>query len=232
MVLLDDNFATIVAAVEEGRRIYDNIRKFIRYMLATNCGELLVLFFAILLGMPLPLLPVQILWINLVTDGLPALALGAEPAERGIMKRPPRPPGESLFSRGLGWHILWVGILMALGSLGIFGWALGPYPLEQAQSLVFYTLVMFQLFHVMAIRSERDSLYAQGAGSNPYLLGAVTLGVLLQLALLYVPVLQEIFHTVPPRPRDLFICTLIASSVFFAVELEKGLVRQGLLWKT
>ncbi|MBI4715071.1 MAG: cation-translocating P-type ATPase [Nitrospirae bacterium] len=230
VVLLDDNFATIVSAVEEGRRIYDNIRKFTRYMLSTNSGELLVMFLALLFGMPLPLLPVQILWINLVTDGLPALALGAEPAEREIMKRPPRHPRESLFARGLGWHILWVGVLMAGGTLWVFDWALARYPLATAQSLVFFTLVMFQLFHVMAIRSERDSLFAQGVGSNPYLLGAVTLGILLQVALMELPVLQGIFHTVSVSLRDLLLCTGVAATVFFAVELEKTLVRRGWLW--
>lgn len=232
MILLDDNFATIVSAIEEGRRIYDNIRKFIRYMLTTNFGEILVLLFAILLGMPLPLLPVQILWINLVTDGLPALALGMEPAERGIMKRPPRPPAESLFSRGLGWHILWVGFLMSTGTLAVFSWSLTTHSLAYAQTLVFYTLVMFQLFHVLAIRSERNSLFQQGILSNPYLLASVILGILLQLALITVPDLREVFHTILPQSEDLLICTAVAFSVFLLVELEKWLVRRGVLWKT
>ena len=112
LVLLDDNFATIVGAVREGRRIFDNIRKFIRYALTGNSGEIWVLFLAPLLGMPIPLLPIHILWVNLVTDGLPGLALAAEPAERGVMRRPPRPPGESVFTHGLWQHALWVGLLI------------------------------------------------------------------------------------------------------------------------
>ena len=115
MILLDDNFATIVRAIKEGRIVYDNIRKFVRYMLSTNSGEVLTMFFAILLGMPLPLLPIQILWVNLVTDSLPALALGLEPAERNVMKRLPRDPKESIFARGMWQHIIWVGSLMAAG---------------------------------------------------------------------------------------------------------------------
>jgi Ca2+-transporting ATPase len=123
MVLLDDNFATIVAAVEEGRVIYDNIRKFIKYTMTSNSGEILVMLLAPLLGMPLPLLPLQILWINLVTDGLPGLALTIEPAERDTMQRPPYQPRESIFARGMGRHVLWVGLLMGLVSLGTGFWA-------------------------------------------------------------------------------------------------------------
>ncbi|MDQ3285728.1 MAG: cation-translocating P-type ATPase, partial [Actinomycetota bacterium] len=152
MVLTDDNFATIVAAVEQGRVIYDNIRKFIKYLLTSNSAEILVMLVAPFLGLGLPLLPLQILWINLVTDGPPALALSAEPAERGTMRRPPHPPEETVFARGLGRHVLWVGVLMALVSLGVGVWYQQTAP-EIWQTMVFTTLTLSQMSHVMAIRS-------------------------------------------------------------------------------
>ena len=172
MVLLDDNFATIVAAVEEGRVIYDNVRKFVKYILATNSGEILVMLVAPFLGMPLPLLPLQILWMNLVTDGLPALALAMEPAESDIMRRSPFAPQESIFARGLGRHIVWVGILMACLSIGVgYGYWRADHP--NWQTMVFTTLTISQMAHVMAIRSERNSLFRIGFLSNKPLLGAV-----------------------------------------------------------
>jgi len=221
MVLLDDNFATIVSAVEEGRIIYDNIRKFTRYMLSTNSGEILTMFFAILFGLPLPLLPIQILWINLVSDGLPALALGVEPPERAVMKRPPRHPKESLFAGGLGLHILWVGFLMGLGTIGIFGWTYGSQGLLHSQTVTFFTLTLFQMFHVLAIRSERDALWTIGLFSNPGLMGAVLLTILFQLAITYHPMFQSIFHTTALTVEELIACIAVASTVCFAVEAEK-----------
>ena len=202
MILLDDNFATVVAAVEEGRVIYDNVRKFIRYILTTNSGEIWVMLAAPLLGMPLPLLPLQILWMNLVTDGLPALALGAEPAEPDVMQRPPYRPNESIFARGLGRHVIWVGLLMGFLSLGAgyWYWRAGD---SNWQTLLFTTLTLSQMAHVMAIRSERRSLFQIGLMSNKPLLGAVSLTVLLQLALLYVPFLQAVFKTAPCRAGSL-----------------------------
>jgi P-type Ca2+ transporter type 2C len=155
MVLADDNFATIVAAVQEGRRIFDNIRRFVRYLLTTNAGEIWVMFLATVVALPVPLLPVQILWINLVTDGLPAVALGLEPVERDAMRRPPRSPTESIFARGLWQHALWVGLLMAVVCLVLFvaaraqGW---PW-----QTMVFTTLALLQLGHALAVRSDRES---------------------------------------------------------------------------
>lgn len=221
MVLLDDNFASIVAAVEEGRTIYDNIRKFTRYMLSTNGGEILTMFLAILFALPLPLLPVQILWINLVTDGLPALALGVEPPERDIMKRPPRHPEESIFARGLGLHIVWVGLLMGLGTIAVFGWAQQELDLIHAQTMSFFTLTMYQVFHVLGIRSERDYLWTIGLFSNSKLVGAVVLTVVLQLAITYVPSLQIFFHTAALTQGQLFLCLAVSSTVYFAVEAEK-----------
>ncbi|MEW6325576.1 MAG: cation-transporting P-type ATPase [Nitrospirota bacterium] len=229
VVLLDDNFATIVSAVEAGRVIYDNIRKFTRYMLATNSGEVLTVFFAMLFGLPLPLLPVHILWINLVSDGLPALALGMEPPERHIMRRPPRHPAESMFAGGLGAHVAWVGLLMGLGTIAVFDWAHGRRDLSHAQTMAFLTLTLFQMFHVLAIRSERDPLWVIGLWSNSKLLGAVALVILLQAAITYVPWLQPVFHTAPLTPGELLLCVAVASTVYVAVEGEKWWRARGTL---
>jgi Ca2+-transporting ATPase len=225
MVLLDDNFASIVAAVEEGRVIYDNIRKFIRYILATNSGEIWLMLVAPLFGMPLPLLPLQILWMNLVTDGLPALALGVEPPESDAMRRPPRPPGESMFARGMGRQIVWVGMLMGLLSLAI-GYGYWNAHSSTWQTLVFTTLTLSQMANVMAIRSERRSLFAIGLKSNLPLLGAVGLTVVFQLALIYVPFLQSIFKTVALPVPDLILAVVASSIIFWAVELEKWFLRR------
>ena len=225
MVLLDDNFATIVRAVGEGRRIYDNVRRFVRYAVATNSAEVLTIFLAPLLGLPLPLLPLQILWINLVTDSLPGLALAAEPAEKDVMRRPPRAPRESLFARGLGVHVVWVGALMAAVTLGTQAWYLHRGP-EAWQTMVFTVLCLSQLGHALAIRSERESLVVQGLLSNKPLLGAVVLTVALQAGILYVPALNEVFKTVPLGPLDLAAAFGLSSVVFLAVELEKWRARR------
>jgi Ca2+-transporting ATPase len=228
MVLLDDDFATIVTAVREGRRIYDNIRKFIKYTLTSNSGEIWTLFLAPFLGLPVPLLPIHILWINLVTDGLPGLSLAVEPEERGLMRRPPRPPEESIFAHGLWQHVAWVGLLMGGASLFTQAWA---YHTGSAhwQSMTFTVLTLSQLGHVMAIRSERDSVFRQGLLSNLPLLGAVLLTVALQLATLYVPALNPVFRTEPLAPAELAFCLALSSVVFVAVEAEKLLVRRGVL---
>jgi len=226
MVLLDDNFATIVAAVQEGRVIYDNIRKFIRYILTTNSGEMAVMLLGPLLGMPLPLLPLQILWMNLVTDGLPALALGVEQAESDTMRRPPHPPDESVFARGMGRHVLWVGLLMGLLSLGIgcFDWRAND---PKWQTMLFTTLTLAQMAHVLAIRSERQSLFRIGLFSNKPLLGAAALTVVLQLALVYTPFLQGVFRTVALPPGHLILSLAVSALIFWAVELEKWFLRRG-----
>jgi Ca2+-transporting ATPase len=221
MILLDDNFATIVSAVEEGRIIYDNIRKFTRYILSTNSGEILIMFFAILFALPLPLLPIQILWTNLVTDGLPALALGLEPPERDVMQRAPRSPEESLFAGGLGLHIVWVGLLMGLGTVSLFAWAVQARDLAHAQTIAFFTLMLFQMFHVLAIRSENEPLWRIGLFSNPALLGAALLTLFLQFAITYLPPLQRLFHTTALTAGELLTCIGVASTVYFAVEGEK-----------
>jgi Ca2+-transporting ATPase len=225
MILLDDNFATIVRAVQEGRKIYDNIRKFIRYLLTTNSGEIWTLFLAPILGLPVPLLPIHILWINLVTDGLPALALSVEPAEGDVMKRPPRHPKESIFAHGLGYHAIWVGILMALVALSLQSWFLKADGAHW-QTMVFTVLCLTQLGHVLAIRSESQSLFTMGFFSNKPLLGAVVLTFLLQMATIYIPFLNGIFKTQPLTAGELLIAVAASSIVFFAVEIEKMVKRR------
>ena len=221
LVLLDDNFATIVGAVREGRRIYDNIRKFVRYAMTGNSAEVLTLSAAPLFGLPMPLLPIHILWVNLVTDGLPGLALAAEPAERGIMRRPPRPPQESLFAQGLGWSIVRIGLLLAALCLGVQHWAIQSGDTHW-QTMVFTVLTLAQMALVLAIRSENDSLFTIGLFSNKPLLGAVLLTFALQMATIYVPWLNPIFKTQPLPAWELGLCIALAALVFVAVELEKA----------
>jgi Ca2+-transporting ATPase len=230
MVLLDDNFATIVKAVREGRRIFDNIRKFIKDTMSSNSGEIWTLFLAPFLGLPVPLLPIHILWINLVTDGLPGLAFTAEPAERGVMGRPPRPPRESLFAHGMWQHIVWVGLFVGGISIASQAWALAR-GVEYWQTVVFTVLTVSQLFHSMAVRSERESLFAIGVTSNPYMLGAVLLTVALQLMVIYLPALNPLFHTQPLPLYDLGVCLALSSLTLVAVEIEKWLVRRGLIYQ-
>ncbi len=229
MTLLDDNFATIVTAVREGRRIFDNIRKFVKYTMTSNSGEIWTIFLAPFLGLPIPLLPIHILWINLVTDGLPGLALAGERAERNLMQRPPRPPKESIFAHGMWQHILWVGLLMGGVSLLTQAWAIHTGSAHW-QSMVFTVLTLSQLGHVLAIRSERDSLFTQGVLSNRLLIGALLLTFALQMAVLYVPWLNPIFRTEPLSLGELGACLALSSVVFIGVEIEKALVRRGWIY--
>jgi Ca2+-transporting ATPase len=225
MILLDDNFATIVKAVKEGRRIFDNIRKFIKYTLTSNSGEIWTIFLAPFFGLPIPLLPIHILWINLVTDGLPGLALTAEPEEKGIMERPPRHPKESLFAHGLGTHIVWVGLLM--GAACIITQAFSIHTgFAHWQTIVFTVLCLSQMGHVLAIRSERESLFSQGFFSNMPLVGAFVLTLALQMATIYVPLLNPIFKTEPLTMIELGFTVAMSSLVFIAVELEKLVLRR------
>jgi Ca2+-transporting ATPase len=224
MVLLDDNFTTIVNAIEEGRTIYDNIRRFIKYTLTSNAGEIWVMVLAPFLGMPLPLVPLQILWINLVTDGLPGLAMTVEPAERDVMTRPPYKPDESVFSRGVGRQILLYGFLMGLVSLavGYYFWSMGhPY----WRTIVFTTITLSQMGNALAIRSNRDSLFRIGLLSNKAMLGAVLLTLVTQLAVVYIPFLQSLFKTGPLTAPELVLCLLLSTVVFWAIEIEKWVMR-------
>ncbi len=224
MVLRDDNFATIVSAVEEGRVIFDNIRKFVKFLLSANSGELWVMLCGPLFGLPLPLLPLQILWMNLITDGLPALALGVEPAEKDVMDRPPYGAEESVFSRGAGRDILWIGLLMGAVSLAV-GWFYWQAGETNWQTMLFTTLTLSQLGLALAVRSEHKSLFAIGVFSNPYLAAAIGVSALLQLAVVYAPPLQEIFETVSLTAADLAICLAASSATFWALEAEKILLR-------
>lgn len=230
MVLLDDDFATIVQAVRAGRRIFDNIRKFIKYTMSSNSGEIWTLFLAPFLGLPVPLLPIHILWINLVTDGLPGLALTAEPAEPGIMRRAPRHPEENIFAHGMWQHILWVGLFIGGISLFAMAWAISR-DVAHWQTVVFTVLTVSQLFHSLAVRSENASLFHIGLFSNLPMLGAILLTLLLQLAVIYMPVLNSIFHTQPLPIYDLAVCLALSFLVLVAVEIEKVLVRHGILYK-
>ncbi|MDI3538348.1 MAG: P-type Ca2+ transporter type [Bacillota bacterium] len=222
MVIEDDNFTTIMAAVEEGRAIYDNIRKFIRYLLACNIGEVTTMLLAALLGLPLPLLPIQILWLNLVTDGFPALALGFDPPAPDIMERPPRHPGESIFSRGLAGKILKRGLGIGLFTVGVFVLALrAGAGIERARTMAFTVLVMQQLFYVFECRSETRPVFAVGLFSNLYLLMAAALSWAMQLAALYHPFLKLVFRTETLQGSEWAILFLVAGGPF---------LWQGLLW--
>jgi Ca2+-transporting ATPase len=220
MILLDDNFATIVKAVKEGRRIFDNIRKFVKYIMTCNGAEIWTIFLAPFFGLPIPLLPIHLLWINLVTDGLPGLALAGEKAEKDIMRRPPRKTDESLFAGGIGYHIIWVGLVMAGVTLAAQAWAI-KMGMEHWQTMVFSILAFSQLGHVLAIRSERQYLFSQGLLSNLPLIGAVMLTVLLQLGVIYLPFANTLFKTQPLTLNELLICFLASAFVFHAVEMEK-----------
>ncbi len=225
MILLDDNFATIVKAVREGRRIFDNIRKFVKYTMTSNSGEIWTIFLAPFLGLPIPLLPIHILWINLVTDGLPGLALAYEKAEKDIMKRPPRHPKESIFAHGLSYHIVWVGLLMGIVSLFSQAWAIKTGH-SHWQTIIFTVLCLSQMGHVLAIRSEKDSFITMGVFSNIPLIFAVLSTFLLQLATIYVPFLNRVFKTEPLTLEELLISLALSSVVFIAVELEKLVKRR------
>ncbi|MBT2699969.1 calcium-translocating P-type ATPase, SERCA-type [Bacillus sp. ISL-40] len=203
LILLDDNFATIKAAIVEGRNIYENIRKFVRYLLASNVGEILVMLFAMILALPLPLIPIQILWVNLVTDGLPAMALGLDRPEENVMKRKPRSPNEGVFSRGLGWKVVSRGFLIGLVTLLSFMIVYNndPAKLQYAQTVAFATLVMAQLIHVFDCRSEKSVLSRNPFG-NQYLVWAVLSSLALMFVVIYYPPLQPIFHTLPVAAKD------------------------------
>ena len=200
MILLDDNFATIVAATEEGRVVYSNIRRFVKYILGSNIGEVLTIAAAPLLGLgEVPLTPLQILWMNLVTDGLPALALALEPAEAGVMKRPPHSPRESIFARGLGVYMVRIGLIFSILTIILMMWA---YEAAQTsgdsgrwKTMVFTTLCLAQMGHAWAVRSDTRLTVELNPFSNPYLLAAVSVTTILQLMLIYVAPLREFFGT-------------------------------------
>jgi Ca2+-transporting ATPase len=234
MILLDDNFATIVAATEEGRVVYTNIRRFIKYILGSNIGEVLTIAAAPLLGLGgVPLSPLQILWMNLVTDGLPALALAVEPAEPNVMKRPPFSPRENIFARGLGWYMIRIGVIFAILTIVLMEWA---YFHSQAvitpgldrdrwKTMVFTTLCLAQMGHALAVRSNTQLTIQMNPFSNPYVLGAVILTTVLQLLLIYVPPLRAFFGTHILSLFELAVCFAFSSLMFVWIELEKLFIR-------
>ncbi|RYJ51061.1 cation-translocating P-type ATPase [Flavobacterium petrolei] len=220
LILLDDNFATIVVAVKHGRKIFDNILKFIKYIMTGNSGEIWAIFLAPFFGLPIPLLAIHILWINLVTDGLPGLALASEPSEINIMKRPPRNPIESIFSNGMAVHILWVGFLMGVVTIGMQAYAIHVAN-SHWQTMAFTVLCFSQLGHVMVIRSGQDSIFKIGFFSNKPMIGALLITVSLQLMIVYTPFFNDIFKTQPLTLYELLITLAVSSVVFWAVEIEK-----------
>lgn len=236
MVLLDDNFATIVAAVEEGRVVYTNIRRFIKYILGSNIGELITIGAAPLLGLGgVPLSPLQILWMNLVTDGLPALALAVEPAEPNVMKRPPNDPTESIFARGLGWYMIRIGVILAVLAIVLMEWAYDytkgtPDP-ERWKTMVFTTLCIAQMGHALAIRSNSRLTFELNPLGNPFVWASVIMTTLLQLALIYVPFLRDFFGTHYLSGLELLICLGFSALMFLWIELEKVAIRWYFGWK-
>jgi Ca2+-transporting ATPase len=238
IVLTDDNFATIVAAVEQGRAIFANIRKFLRYLLSSNLGEVMTMFFGVLLadviglkaqdasGIVLPLLATHILWINLVSDGAPALALGIDPADEDVMSQPPRARGERAITRQMWTGIVFVGVVMATGTLLVLDWSLpggfieGSGDMRYAQTRAFTTLLFFSLFSVFNARSDVRSAFI-GLFSNCWLWGAIVLSLMLQVAVVYVPFLQSAFSTVGLSAGDWVCCAAVGSSVLWLRELTK-----------
>ena len=226
MILLDDNFATIVAATEEGRVVYSNIRRFIKYILGSNIGEVLVIAASPILGLGgVPLIPLQILWMNLVTDGLPALALAMEPVEPAVMQRPPYNPRESIFARGLGLYMVRIGIVFAILTIVLMVWAYNytqdtPDP-ERWKTMVFTTLCLAQMGHALAVRSDTQLTIQMNPKTNPYLWGAVALTTVLQLLLIYFPPLRNFFGTHFLSFTELSICLGFSALMFIWIEMEK-----------
>jgi len=220
LVLLDDNFATIVASVREGRTIYDNIRKFVRFSVAGNIGKVLVMLIAPFLGKPLPLLPLQLLWLNLLTDGLLGLGMGVENPESDTMKRAPYSPKEGVFSRGAGLQTAWVGVMIGALALGLGSWFYFTGRPEW-QTMIFTSLAFMQVFQALASRSAKESLFKMGLMSNPLLAGMAALVVVLQLMVLYVPFLSNFFEVMPLSGCDLSIAAASGVIVFVVMELEK-----------
>ncbi|WP_455364568.1 calcium-transporting P-type ATPase, PMR1-type [[Eubacterium] cellulosolvens] len=221
MILADDNFATIVSAVEEGRRIYDNIKKYIAFLLSANVGEIIIMLIAGLLAWPLPLLAIQILWVNLVTDGLPAMALGIDPPDPDLMKRPPRDPKKGVFTRPIHLLIIGVSLIMSVGILPVFHFTLQTKGLTYAQTMAFTMIVMYEMFNAFNCRSEKNSIFAAGPLKNRWLISAIASSIFLQLAVLYVPPLPEIFKVTSLGLGDWIIIVSLSTTVLITVEIGK-----------
>jgi Ca2+-transporting ATPase len=227
MVLADDNFASIVAAVHEGRGIFDNIRKTLVYLLSGNAAELIVMLMATLGGLPLPLLPLHLLWVNVVTDGLPALALVVDPPEEDVLRRPPRHPDEPMLGRTEWRVIVTTGLLQGVVTIGVFVWALNARDLSEARNLAFSVLVFGELFRAFAARSTTRVFWEVGAFTNARLLGVVLFSVLVQLAIHHVPAAQAVFEIGPLSAVDCALTLLVALGPVTAIELGKLLRRRN-----
>ncbi|VVB84934.1 Copper-exporting P-type ATPase B [uncultured archaeon] len=221
MILADDNFKSIVSAVEEGRGIYENIKKFLRFQLSTNVGAILTVFIGTLIGLPLPLTALQLLWINVIVDGPPALSLSVEPLDKESMKQPPRDPRERILSRKMLEYIITTGAMMAFGTLGIFAYMLSVDH-QKAQTLAFTTFVFFQLFNVLNCRSHSHSIFRIGFFSNRISVLSIAGAILIQAAIIYLPQLQSVFGTVPLSIADWLFSAALASSIFIAFEIWKA----------
>jgi Ca2+-transporting ATPase len=221
MILVDDNFASIIAAVEEGRGVFDNIRKTLIYLLTGNAAELIVMFAAAVAGLPLPLLPLQLLWINVVTDGLPALALVMDPPEAGVMTRPPRLPGEPMLGRPEWTAIISTGLLEAAVTLAAFIWALGAGDVNDARNLAFSVLVFCELLRAFAARSATRLFWEVGALTNIRLLAVVVLSIVLQMGLHQLEITQTVFEIGPMSLRDFALTFLLGLVPVSVIELLK-----------
>jgi Ca2+-transporting ATPase len=221
MVLADDNFASIVAAIREGRGIFDNIRKTLVYLLSGNTAELTVMLAAALAGLPLPLLPLHLLWINVVTDGLPALALVVDPPEADVLQRPPRLPDEPMLGRSEWQFIITTGLLQAAVTLGVFVWALNVRDLVEARNLAFSVLVFGELFRAFAARSTTRVFWEVGVFTNVRLLAVVVFSVLMQLGIHHIPVAQAMFEIAPLSPADCALTLLVAMVPVTLLEVSK-----------
>ena len=228
MIITDDNFASIVAAVEEGRAIYENIKKFVHYLLSCNAGEIMLMFFASFLKTPVPLLPIHILWINIVTDGLPALALGVDPADPGNMEKPPRKPDEQIVNRESGKMIILQGFFIAMCALATFLYVIyiEKAGIERARTMTFFVLTCSQLFHSFNLRSDVHSIFKLKFSTNMKLVYAVILSFLLQLAAIYLPVSKTIFRTVPIMGIDIVIAMTISTLPLWMMEIVKLIIRK------
>jgi Ca2+-transporting ATPase len=220
MVLMDDNFATIVSAIGEGRRIYDNVKNVVKYLFSSNVGEVLAVFLGIMLGLPLPLLAIQILWVNLITDSLPALALSVDPVAPGVMKRKPRPRSEGIFTRLTLLDMALIGTATGVGTLGLFYMYL-PGGVDEARTMAFTGLVVFQMWNCLNCRSEGKSLFGKSLMGNKYLIAAIAISVVLQWIILYLPILEDVFRTVPISPYDWLMISLVTSSTVVLIEARK-----------
>jgi Ca2+-transporting ATPase len=223
MVLTDDNFASIVAAVEEGRAIFRNIRRSVFFLLSTSAGELLLLTTAILAGLPFPVAAVQILWVNLVTDGVCTIPLGLEPKHRDVLDEPPRRLKAGLVYRGMLARIFFIAVFIALGAFFVFWWAHETLSLDKARTIAFCILVVSQWFNALNARSDQQSLFRIGVFSNRWLVAGIGLALLLQITVVYAPPFHQLFHTVPLSPTDWALVALVSASVFVAEEVRKAI---------